>query len=93
MEARPLTLLLTKVKQGGVYASVVGPPKNASMHPTLHVEPVGCVPDPEHLLLLANEVKAGRLKIPIDRMIPLAEAGEGQAAAEKGGLGKILLLA
>jgi len=30
--------------------------------------------------------------IPIDRMVPLEEAGAAQAAAEKGGIGKILLL-
>jgi hypothetical protein len=38
-------------------------------------------------------VAAKRLVIPIDRMIPLQDAGEGQAAAEKGGIGKVLLLA
>jgi hypothetical protein len=45
------------------------------------------------LRTLAEDVVAGRLVIPIDRMIPLADAGEGQAAAEKGGIGKVLLLA
>jgi hypothetical protein len=45
------------------------------------------------LQALAEEVAAKRLTIPIDRMIPLADAGRGQAAAEKGGIGKVLLLA
>jgi hypothetical protein len=36
-------------------------------------------------------VVAGKFKIPIDRMISLADAGEEQAAAEKGGIGKMLL--
>ena len=36
---------------------------------------------------------AQRLTIPIDRMLPLSDAAEGHAAAEKGGIGKILLLA
>jgi len=31
--------------------------------------------------------------LPIDRMMPLAEAAEAQAIAEKGGIGKIILLA
>ena len=86
-------MLMGKVKQGGVFASVLGPPKNAAMHPTVKVVPVVCKPDPEHMLKLARDVIAGRLNIPIDRMLPLAEAGAGQAAAEKGGLGKVVLIA
>ncbi len=86
-------MLMGKVKQGGVFASVLGPPKNAAMHPTVKVVPVVCKPDPEHMLKLAKDVISGRLSIPIDRMLPLAEAGAGQAAAEKGGLGKVVLIA
>jgi NADPH:quinone reductase-like Zn-dependent oxidoreductase len=86
-------MLLGKVKQGGVFASVLGPPGNAKMHPTVKVESVRVVPDAAMLKTLAEDVVAGRLVIPIDRMVPLAEADEAQAAAEKGGLGKVLLLA
>ena len=85
--------LLGKVKQGGVFASVLGPPGNAAMNPTVKVVPVSVVPDAAKLRELAEDVLAGRLAIPIDRMIALADAGEGQAAAEKGGIGKVLLLA
>jgi NADPH:quinone reductase-like Zn-dependent oxidoreductase len=85
--------LLGKVKQGGVFASVLGPPANAKMHPTVHVEAVRAEPDAKTLRALSEDVAAGKFRIPIDRMIPLAEAGEGQAAAEKGGIGKVLLLA
>jgi NADPH:quinone reductase-like Zn-dependent oxidoreductase len=85
--------LLGKVKQGGVFASVLGGPKNGKMHPTVRIEPVRAVPDPGTLQTMAGDVVAGKLKIPIDRMVSLAEAGEAQAAAEKGGIGKILLLA
>jgi NADPH:quinone reductase-like Zn-dependent oxidoreductase len=85
--------LLAKVKQGGVFASVLGPPADAKMHPTVRVEAVQAVPDAKTLRTLAEDVVAGRFAIPIDRMVPLAEAGEAQAAAAKGGLGKILLLA
>ena len=84
--------LLSKVKQGGVFASVLGPPANAKLHPTVQIVPVMAVPDPAALRTLAEDVQAGRLKVPIDRLLPLAQAGEGQAAAEKGGLGKILLI-
>jgi NADPH:quinone reductase-like Zn-dependent oxidoreductase len=85
--------LMGKVKQGGVFASVLGGPGNGKMHPTVRIEPVRAVPDSGALQTLAGDVVAGKLKIPIDRMVSLAEAGEAQAAAEKGGIGKILLLA
>jgi NADPH:quinone reductase-like Zn-dependent oxidoreductase len=84
--------LIGKVKQGGVFASVLGPPANAKMHPTVRVESVVCVPDAGMLRVIAEDVGAGRLKIPISRMLPLEEAAEAQEAAEKGGNGKILLL-
>jgi NADPH:quinone reductase-like Zn-dependent oxidoreductase len=85
--------LLGKVKQGGVFASVLGPPGNAKMHPTVKIESVRVVPDAVMLRKLAEDVIARRLVIPIDRMVPLADADEAHAAAEKGGIGKILLLA
>jgi NADPH:quinone reductase-like Zn-dependent oxidoreductase len=85
-------MLIGKVKQGGVFASVLGPPANAKMHPTVRVESVVCVPDAAMLRVLAKDVAAGRLDIPISRMLPLEEAGDAQAAAEKGANGKILLL-
>jgi NADPH:quinone reductase-like Zn-dependent oxidoreductase len=85
--------LLGKVKQGGVFASVLGGPGNGKMHPTVRIEPVQAVPDSGTLQTMAEAVVAGKLKIPINRMVSLAEAGEAQAAAEKGGIGKILLLA
>jgi NADPH:quinone reductase-like Zn-dependent oxidoreductase len=85
--------LMGKVKQGGVFASVLGPPANAAMHPTIRVEAIQSVPDARTLRSLAEVVVEGKLLIPIDRMVPLAEAGEAQAVAEKGRIGKILLLA
>jgi NADPH:quinone reductase-like Zn-dependent oxidoreductase len=85
--------LLAKVKPGGVFASVVGPPQNARLHPTVRIAPVMVVPDASMLGTLAEDFVAGRFKVPIDRMVPLADAAEAQAAAEKGGIGKVLLLA
>jgi NADPH:quinone reductase-like Zn-dependent oxidoreductase len=85
--------LIGKVKQGGTFASVLGPPPNAKLHPTVHVESVRAVPDAAMLRTLAEDVLAGRFKIPIDRMLPLEKAAEAHAAAEKGGIGKVLLLA
>jgi NADPH:quinone reductase-like Zn-dependent oxidoreductase len=85
--------LIAKVKQGGIFASVLGPPANATLHPTIHIESVRAVPDPATLRTLAEDALAGRFNIPIDRMLPLEKAAEAHAAAEKGGIGKILLLA
>src|SRR5271168_3449428 len=86
-------MLLGKVKQGGVFASVLGAPGNAKMHPTVKVEAVRAEPDVGTLRTMAEDAVAGHFVIPIDRMVSLAEAGAAQAAAEKGGIGKILLLA
>jgi NADPH:quinone reductase-like Zn-dependent oxidoreductase len=85
--------LLAKVKQGGIFGSVVGPPANAGMHPTIKIEAIQAKPDAAMVRIMAEDVAAGRLVIPIDRMVPLADAGKAHAAAEKGGIGKILLLA
>jgi NADPH:quinone reductase-like Zn-dependent oxidoreductase len=85
--------LLGKVKQGGIFASVLGPPANAKMHPTIKIEPIQTKPDAAMLRIMAEDVAAGRLVIPIDRMLPLADAAAAHAAAEKGVRGKILLLA
>jgi NADPH:quinone reductase-like Zn-dependent oxidoreductase len=86
-------MLLGKVKQGGIFASVLGPPANAKMHPTIKIEPIQAKPDAAMLRILAEDTAAGRFVIPIDRMVSLAEAAAAHAAAEKGGIGKILLLA
>ena len=86
-------ILLAKVKQGGVFASVTGTPANAKLHPTVKVVMFQQHPDAGKIRMLAEDVVAGRLVIPIDRMVALADAGEAHAAAEKGGLGKVLLLA
>ncbi len=86
--------LLGKVKQGGVFASVVAAPGNATLHPTVRVSRLMAQPDVKILEELAGDAAAKRLRIPIDRMVPLREAAAAQGAAEKGGIGgKVLLLA
>ena len=85
--------LLGKVKQGGVFASVLGPPANAAMHPTVRVAPIVAQPEVSTLERLAEDVAKQRFGIPVDRMLPMSEAADGQQAAEKGGIGKVLLLA
>jgi len=84
--------LIGKVKPGGVFATVAALPANASLHPTVQVERIVCVPDAVTLRTLAEDVAAGRFTIPISHMMPLKEAGEAHILAEKGAGGKILLL-
>jgi NADPH:quinone reductase-like Zn-dependent oxidoreductase len=85
--------LLSKVKQGGTFGSVVGPPKDAALHPTVQINAVVAGPVVETIVHYAEAIRDGRLALPIDRMMALSEAAEAHAVAEKGGVGKIVLLA
>jgi NADPH:quinone reductase-like Zn-dependent oxidoreductase len=85
--------LIAKVKPGGVYASVVGAPQNAAKYPSVRVVPVFSKFDRKTLEFMAEAVRDGKLVIPISQKLPLSEAAEAQATAEKGGVGKILLVA
>ncbi len=85
--------LIPKVKPGGVYASVVDLPQNAAKYPSVKVVHVFSKFDRKTLEFMAEAVRDGKLLIPISQKLPLSEAAEAQAAAEKGGIGKILLVA
>ena len=84
--------LIAKVKPGGVFATVLGKPQNAAEHPTIKVAPVHSKFDSKTLQFMAEAVRDGKLVIPISKKLPLSEAAEAHAAAEKGGIGKILLV-
>ena len=84
--------LIAKVKPGGVFASVLGAPQNAAKYPSVKVVHVFSKFDRKTLEFMAEAVRDGKLVIPISRTLPLSEAAEAQAAAEKGGIGKILLV-
>jgi NADPH:quinone reductase-like Zn-dependent oxidoreductase len=85
--------LIAKVRPGGVYASVVEVPQNAAKYPSVKVVHVFSKFDRKTLEFMAEAVRDGKLVIPISKKLPLSEAAEAQAAAEKGGIGKILLVA
>jgi NADPH:quinone reductase-like Zn-dependent oxidoreductase len=85
--------LIAKVKPRAVYASVVGLPQNAAKYPSVKVVHVFSKFDRKTLEFMAEAVRDGKLVIPISQELPLSEAAEAQAAAEKGGSGKILLVA
>ncbi len=84
--------LMAKIKPGGVFASVIGAPQNAAAYPSVKVVFVFSKFDREALEFMAEAVRDGKLVIPIREQLPLSEAAEAQAAAEKGGSGKILLV-
>ena len=83
--------LLAKVKPGGNYGSTVGPPKDAALHPTVNIKPIVSHRDPATYIHYGEGLRDNKLNIPIDRIVPLSDAAAAQAAAEKGGLGKIIL--
>ena len=83
--------LLARIKPGGNYGSVLGPPKDAALHPTVNIRPIGAQPDPATYVHYGEAVRDDKLVLPIDRIMPLSDAAEAQAVAEKGGVGKIIL--
>jgi len=85
--------LIAKVKPGGVYASVVEAPPNAERYSSVKVVHVFSKFDRKTIEFMAEAVRDGKLVIPISQKLPLREAAEAQATAEKGGAGKILLVA
>lgn len=85
--------LIAEIKPGGVYASVVGPPRNAAQYPAVKVVPVFSKFDRKTLEIMAEAVRDAELVIPVSQTLPLSKAAEAHAAAEKGGIGKIVLLA
>ncbi len=85
--------LIAKVKPGGTYASVVGRPVNATLHPTIKVEAFSSHPDGASMRALAEDIVKGNFRIPIDRILALDDAKKAHAAGEKGGVAKILLAA
>ena len=85
--------LIAKVKAGGVFATVLAPPQSAAYYPSVKVAHVVSKFDRKTLEFMAEAVRDGKLVIPISQKLPLSDAAEAQAAAEKGGSGKILLVA
>ncbi|MGA7156534.1 MAG: NADP-dependent oxidoreductase [Acidobacteriaceae bacterium] len=84
--------LIAKVKEGGVYASVVGAPQNAHEYPSVKVVKLHSKFDRKTLEFMAEAVRDGNLVIPISMKLPLREAAEAQEAVEKGVAGKVLLI-
>jgi NADPH:quinone reductase-like Zn-dependent oxidoreductase len=93
VDGRTAEKLIAKVKPGGVFATVLRAPQNAAKYPAVKVVAVFSKFDRKTLEFMAEAVRDGKLVIPISETLPLRQAAEAQAAAEKGVAGKILLVA
>lgn len=85
--------MIGKVKAGGIFASVLGPPQNTGKFPGIKVVPVFAQPDAQVLIRMAKAVVEGKLEIPIADRIPLKDAAKAHALVEHRVSGKVLLVA
>jgi NADPH:quinone reductase-like Zn-dependent oxidoreductase len=86
-------LMLGKVKSGGIFASVLGPPANADKYPKVKIVPVFAEPDPAILELFGEAIVNRKFVVPITAKFPMAEAKKAHQMIEtEHPLGKVLLL-
>jgi NADPH:quinone reductase-like Zn-dependent oxidoreductase len=86
--------LLAKVKQGGSFGySAMVPEGSAAQYPTIKIKRVLAQPDPSKVREFADDLRDGKFILPIGRRMPLRDAAKAQVLGEKGGVGKILLMA
>jgi len=86
--------LIARVKQGGSFGyTAMLPESAAAKNPTVKIPRVGARPDASKVREFADDVRDGKFVLPIGRRMPLRDAAEEHALGEKGGIGKILLLA
>jgi NADPH:quinone reductase-like Zn-dependent oxidoreductase len=84
--------LIPHIKKNGVLATVLGRPETANGR-DLRIEEIWTQPDSARLEQLAHEVAAGKFSIPIRREFKLSDIRYADPMAEKGGIGKIILVA
>ncbi len=86
--------LIAKVKQNGSFGyTAVLPERAAIENPTVKITRVSTKPDPSKVREFADDVRDGKFVLPIGRRMPLRDAAQAHVLGEKGGVGKILLLA
>lgn len=81
------------VKDGGKfgYASVL-PEGTAAKNPTVTITRVFARADASKLREFADDIRDGKFVLPIGRRMPLSQAADAHALAERGGAGKIVLV-
>ena len=88
------TKLLAKVKQGGSFGYSSTLPDGAkAQHPAVKTMRVFARPDPSKVREFADDVRDGKFVLPIGGRMGLRDAAKAHVLGEKGGIGKILLLA
>ena len=86
--------LIAKIKQGGSFGYASGLPEGASaQYPAVKITRVFAKPDPPKVREFADDVRDGKFVLPIGRRMPWRDVAEAHVLGEKGGIGKILLLA
>ncbi|MGA3236346.1 MAG: NADP-dependent oxidoreductase [Bryobacteraceae bacterium] len=86
--------LIAKIKQNGSFGyTAVLPETAAAQNPSVRITRVQARPDPSKVREFADDVRDGKFVLPIGRRMPLCDAAEAHVLGEKGGIGKILLLA
>jgi NADPH:quinone reductase-like Zn-dependent oxidoreductase len=86
--------LIAKVKPGGAFGyTAVLPENTGAKNPSVKITRVGAQPDPSKVREFADDVRDGKFVLPIGPRMPLRDAAEAHALGEKGGVGKIILLA
>jgi NADPH:quinone reductase-like Zn-dependent oxidoreductase len=86
--------LIARVKQNGSFGYTAMLPEGAAArNPTVKITRVGARPDASKVREFADDVRDGKFVLPIGRRMPLRDAAEAHVLGQKGGIGKILLLA
>jgi len=86
--------LIARVKPSGSFGyTAVLPESAAAKNPTVKITRVGAQPDPSKVREFADDVRDGKFVLPIGCRMPLRDAAEAHVLGQKGGIGKILLLA
>ncbi len=85
--------LIAKVKPGGTFGCFPSTLQDAALYPGIHINSVFAQADAAATLHYAEAVCDGKLTIPVNRILTLADAAEAHATAEKGGVAKIVLTA
>ncbi len=86
--------LIAKVRPGGTFGYAGALPQSAvAQNPGVKITRVGARPDPSKVREFADDVRDGKFVLPIGRRMPLRDAAEAHVLGEKGGIGKIIVLA
>lgn len=86
--------LIARIKPGGTVGYTTSLPDGAqAKNPSVKTARVSAKPDPSKVREFADDVRDGKFILPIGRRLPLRDAAEAHRLGEKGGIGKIILLA